>query len=279
MYTTIGRVLRVTDASRFPLTSALAWALRLGDARLVYRAPDGRIFQLDLARDGRAGCISVGRGMLQGRPCLQELARFASARSGTIEIIQLSPQLVNVDLRSWPQSIIPGGVEEVRRAFGLAPAARPAAAPQPAAPPPRPAAAAAQPAAAPARPAAMPAARPAPPPPAAAPAVRLPAGYQLVEEFSHLAAAAIAIRGEELSAHVEGKTCTDAVIDALPAIPGRAYIVCRTERGSLHVLVEGKRVSAVYEPGDGGPLLAGAEALARASREGAREARVYIERG
>jgi hypothetical protein len=280
LYTTIGRVLRVTDASRYPLRAAISWALRFGDVRIVYRAPDGRMFQLDLARDGGAGCIAVGRGMLQGRQCLQELARHVGARSGTIEIIQLTPQLVNVDLKSWPQSVIPGGVAEVARVLGIATQQAPptrlsptAAQPQPLRP--RPVA-----------PAAPPAPQPQPqlqrpvqqPPAAAKPTVRLPPGYQVDELFNHLEAAAIVVKGDKLTAHVEGKSCADSVIDALSAIPGRAYIVCRNEHGSLHVIVKGRRVSAIYESNSDGRLLAGMEALEKAAGEEAREAHVYIDR-
>jgi hypothetical protein len=269
LYTTIGRVLRVSDASRFPLTTAILWALRLGDARVVYRAPDGRIFQLDLARDGRAGCIAVGRGMLQGRDCLRELTRFLSVRSGTMEIVQLTPQLVNIDLKSWPQSVIPGGVAEVRRLLTpTSPATPPApSASQQATPQPQPAV--------PPRPQPPAVARPTP----SRVAVKLPPGYQLVETFNPLAAAAIAVKGEKLSAHVAGRTCTDSIVDTLPAILGRAYIVCHSDNGSLHVIVEGKRVVAIYESKGDGQLFTGMEALEKAASEEAREARVYIDRG
>jgi len=271
LYTTIGKVLRVIDTSRYSLRAAIAWALRFGDARIVYRAPDGRILQLDHARDGKAGCIAVGRGMLQGRDCLRELARHMDAKSGTIEVIQLTPQLVNLDLKTWPRSIIPGGVAEVRQVLGLAGPAQPTTTPavltalqQPARQPPQPVA----------KPTV-----PGPPEAVVKPTVRLPPDYQLADTFNHLAAAAIAVKGEKLTAHVAGRSCTDSVIDALSALPGRAYIVCRSEHGSLHVVVEGRRVAALYESNSDGQLLLGMEALERAAGEEAREARVYIDRG
>ncbi|ABM80117.1 hypothetical protein [Hyperthermus butylicus] len=268
MYTTIGPVVRISDASRFPLRAAIAQLLRMGNGRLVYKTPDGRIFQIDVSGDGRAGCIAIGARLLQGDECLQEFAKLLGAKRGTIELITLTPQLVNIDLQTWPKSILSDGVMALYKLIGAhPPAARPPAAPAAAGP-------SLQPAASPLRLTATPAAMPAKPAALEARISRL----DLRDYFNPLTAVAIILRGERLTAQTTNRSCTDIVLEVAEIAGARIYTLCRGDRTVVQAVVENGRVQVVVERDDGTMLL-GREALLEGVRIPARDAEIFVERG
>ncbi len=269
MYVSRGHTVKLTDASRLPLDEAIRELLRMGDARLVYYAPDGSVYELEVSSRGRAGCVAQlpGGRVLYGTECLQSLAKHLHTRQGVIELVELDAQRVRTDFITLPQSLLPMGVEEVRRLIGEAQPARqqpqqpraaaPAAqaAPAPAAP----AAATAQPAAAPAQLAAVPAA-PAPGV-AGAPTVSEQLrgylnsferrGLRPGDSFNLLAAAAVAVSGREVEAQGAARPCLDIVSDLL-VLRGRAVVDCRGDGARIVVLLDTARgrVEALLQRGD-----------------------------
>ena len=273
MYVSRGHTVKLTDASRLPLDEAIRELLRMGDARLVYYAPDGSVYELEVSSRGRAGCVAQlpGGRVLYGTECLQSLAKHLHSRQGVIELVELDAQRVRTDFITLPQSLLPMGVEEVRRLIGEAQPARQqpqAAAPAAPSPQPRQAAATAAPAAA-APPAAQ-AAAPAQPAPVPAPPAPGVAGAPTVSEqlraylssferrglrpsdsFNILAAAAVAVSGREVEAQGTARPCLDIVSDLL-VLRGRAVVDCRGDGARIVVLLDTARgrVEALLQRGD-----------------------------
>jgi len=268
MYVSRGHTVKLTDASRLPLGEAIRELLRMGDARLVFYAPDGSVYELEVSSRGRAGCVAQlpGGRVLYGTECLQSLAKHLRSQQGVIELIELDAQRVRTDFITLPQSLLPMGVEEVRRLVGGGQAApqpqQPAPRPQPA-PAERGAAAAAAPAAAPQPPAAaQPVQLPAPAPGVAgAPTVsqQLRAyldsferrGLRPRDSFNILAAAAVAVSGREVEAQGTARPCLDIVSDIL-VLRGRAVVDCRGDGARVVVLLDTARgrVEALLQRGD-----------------------------
>jgi len=276
LFVTRGYTLRLVDASRLPLRNAIVETIKLGYARLVYYAPHGFTFYLEVSRDGKAGCIAVrSRGMpLYGQQCLQELAKFLDAKQGTIEIIKLSDDRVRIDFQAAPSSIIPGGVAAVAQLVGLhsqqtgPPAAQatqtrqvrpmgPARVQQPATPQLR-------------------LATMHSPASSMYAAIVRRRGFEIGDIFNILAASAIALRGQEIGVRTAGRTCID-ILDELLTVNARLYMMCRGEHGELHVYSDPspRRIELLLISGE--ETLVGERALEGAARLQAEEVRVYVE--
>jgi len=272
LFASRGRTVKLTNVSELPLADALRELARLGDARLVYYAPDGTVFQVETSRRGRAGCVAQTSGgrVIYGPQCLRELAKHLSSSEGVVELIELDAARVRTDLLSLPQSILPMGVRDVERlAAGKAPEAGPAAAP-PAAmtQPPRSAPQAAPVAVAPVATRVQQALR-------QHLALLARRGLRLSDAFNVLAAGVVAVAGKEVAAQGAARPCLDIVAD-IAALRGRALVDCKADGERLTVLLDPLRgrVEALYSRGD--DLHTGLTALEKAAQLRPLEVKVFL---
>ena len=243
--------MKLTNVFDFPLADALRELLRLGDARLVYYAPDGSVYQIEVSRRGRAGCVAQLRGgrVLYASQCLSEFAKHLNSKDGVVELIELDAARVRTDLLSVPQSILPMGVKDIEGllgggATGAQEAATGAAEARAAA--------------------ATPAPAPSPPSPVitAAPttlqqvlqqhlSLLARRGMRLGDTFNVLAAGVIAVAGKEVAAQGAARPCLDIVSD-IAMLRGRALIDCRAGEERIIVLLDPLRgrVEVLYTHGD-----------------------------
>jgi len=276
LFVSRGRTVKLTNVSDLPLPEAIRELIKLGDARLVYYAPDGSVFQVETSRRGRAGCVAQmkdGR-VLYGTQCLRELARHLSSTEGVVELIELDAARVRTDLLSLPQSILPMGVKDVERLAAGGAGAEPRAVPAPAAAE------------------ARPGEEPAPPAASAPAAVAVPLagvqqvlqqhlallsrrGLRLGDVFNVLAAGVVAVAGKEVAAQGAARPCLDIVAD-IAMLRGRALVDCKAGNERVTVLLDPVRgrVEALYSSGD--YVYTGIHALERAAQLRPLEVRVFL---
>jgi len=270
-----GHTVKLKNVSELPLGEALRELISLGDARLVFYAPDGSVFQVEVSSRGRAGCVAQLRGgrVLYGTQCLRELAKHLSSKEGVVELIELDAARVRTDLLSLPQSILPMGVRDVEKlASGGAEAAPAPRQPTTPAPPP-----AAREAAAPRAPLVLEEA-----PLAARPAIQQHLallsrrGMRPGNVFNVLAAAVVAVEGKEVAAQGAARPCLDIVAD-IALLRGRALIDCRAGDERVLVLLDPSRgrVEALYS-GGGDNVYTGIPALERAAQLRPVEVKVFL---
>jgi hypothetical protein len=269
LFVSRGRTVRLTTVSDLPLREALRELIELGDARLVYYAPDGSVYQVEVSKRGRAGCVAQLRGgrVLYTTQCLRELAKYLDTQEGVVELIELDAARVRTDLLSLPQSILPMGVRDVEALTGGAAGGgeeKPAAAP--AAPPEAP--------------------TPAPVALAAAPGtvqqvlqqhltLLARRGMRLSDTFNVLAAGVVAVAGKEVAAQDAARPCLDIVAD-IAMLRGRALIDCRSRDERIIVLLDSARgkMEALYTHGDA--TYTGLPAMERAAQLRPSEVRVFL---
>ena len=302
MFPSRGHTVKLTDASKLPLVEALREALSLGDARVVYYAPDNSIFYIEVERRGRAGCIALLKGVqrLEGPLCLEELRRRLPGNQGTIELIQLDPERVRTDFLTYITALLPQGRRDIERLIAEAGGAAPSqqAPPQPpaAAAPQQPAAQpATPPAATPQQPGTLPAAAPAGP--SAAAAAPLPAagattattaavagfratlqglGLRVGEHFDPLAAAVVVSAGREVEAATPGRSCLEILAD-IGLLARNVLVDCRGDGARVLAYVDSsKKTMQLLYLDDEGPAAVGEDAIPGASKLTGRIVRVFV---
>jgi hypothetical protein len=231
------------------IVNALRELIGLGNGRLVYRAPDGAVFMLEVSSDGRAGCLGeTGTASLRGEECLTEFARRVLSGDGSIEIIELTRAETALDFSAEPATLLSKGVEALRDLVELLGATLGAEKGTAATVP--------------------------------ATAVvnveeKLRSLRNISELFNPLAAAAIIAQGDRLFFEKPNSVCADIAAEILQVPDVRAVVLCEHGEEKLTVLIEKGVVKPLLERGDGTVLL-GREAAARAATIPATKATVYI---
>ncbi len=280
MFIARGRTIALYSAATRNLSSILS---ELPSPRFTGRitySDAARVLSLEL-QDGKiVGCAYQGpEGTVLGERCLEKARECMERVEGIIEVIELTPDTVRIDLDSLPGARLPRPVDPA----SIVPRKPAQPPPQPPTPTPRPAEA--KPAAAAPKPAAAPpAATVTQPPPTPTPEEEVPSfepvrevpGLEIAAEPPSLASMADAvINAKSFREAPSGawENCFSALIDH--ARMGVKYVVCVDARGWVHrVLVEGRRVYAVSVKA--GRVFYGGDSLGLAKTGEPRRVEVYM---
>ncbi len=287
MFISRGRTVAIHDASRTPLTRLMV-SPGVRHGRLVYRAPDGSILELEYLDGKPVACLlTTPHGAeIRGDACVHRLLGLLGERRGLIEVIELTPEQVRVDLDYMPSARLSQRAATTLLERLQAPRPARPAAPVRAAParaPPR------QP-----TPRAPERVQPTQPPPPRPPTPRPPVEARHVEEeavriesmlgssgirvsdfFDFNMAAYLVLRGSEVPVTGEAGTCLEIVAKILPpSVP--TYLYCSDDNSTLRLLVDPERRSLYAMLERQGRLFFGVKALRESETVKPVRARLYI---
>ncbi len=260
MFISRGRTVALYDASRRSLAEVLK-DHNIPYSRVIYHAADGSTYSIEYDAGDIKACIMVTRGgsIVQGDPCLLRLAELLHQRTGMIEVLELTPSQVKVDLDYNPHSLVS---DRVKRSFMERVKAKPPSPPSTTAAPPTPRrverkeAATAQPPRATEKPMLVERGVVArtelreveetrePVGPSLKPIEVIEAtGLNISDSFDFNLAARVMIEGSEVPAEgVEAESCLDIVTKILP-LTATLYLYCSDGTNTLRMIVNtGKSV-------------------------------------